>query len=503
MLIQKEPTLAIAASKAGMDEKTARKYRRLGKLPSEVKKPHTWRTRDDPFADVWDDIVKKLDVNPGLQAKTLFEDLKRRYPGRYKKGQLRTLQRKIKQWRALEGPPKEIFFTQDYVPGERCQSDFTYMNSLEVTIQGELFDHLIYHFVLPYSNWETGTICFSESFESLSEGLQNALYELGGVPNGRVHVQMHQSDSMSSAVRKMQPGEDASKREHFTRRYKSLLSYYGLDGQHTQVNAPNENGDVEQRHHRFKVALEQALLMRGSRDFVSREEYGTFLDHLFIELNRGRRPMLLEEIGRLRRLPEKRLEAYTRLEASVGPGSTIRVRKNVYSVHSRLRGERVTIRLYADYIEVWYAQRCIQRMPRLRGEGKHAINYRHVIDMLVRKPGAFPHYRYRSDLFPTHRFRMAFDYLERKHQSERAASKAYLKILHLAATEQEVAVDQILAHLIEKGEEITPDAVKALIEHVPADSFQKIEIEPVNLDEYDYLLSGDGLSTEVDLEVQP
>ena len=162
MLIHQEPTLATAAAKAGMDEKTARKYRRLGKLPSEVKVEHTWRTREDPFAEVWHEVRRKLKINPGLQAKTLFLDLQRRYPGRFADGQLRTFQRRVKNWRALEGPPKEVFFPQYYIPGERCQSDFTSMNALGITIERQVFDHLVYHFVLPYSNWETGSICFSQ-----------------------------------------------------------------------------------------------------------------------------------------------------------------------------------------------------------------------------------------------------------------------------------------------------------------------------------------------------
>ena len=498
-LMHAEPTLALAAAKAGMDEKTARKYRRAGKLPSELKKPYDASTRVDAFADVWEEIVEKLEVNPGLQAKTLFDDLRRRYEGRFHDGQLRTLQRRIKRWRALEGPPKEIYFAQDYVPGERSQSDFTSISSLQITLQGELFNHLIYHFVLPYSNWETGTVCFSESFESLSDGLQNALFELGGVPK------MHQTDSMSAAVRKMGHGRGEIAKERFTARYKGLLSHYGLEGHHIQVDAPHENGDVEQRHHRFKLALEQALLLRGSRDFESRQHYGAFLDQLFVELNRPRRPALLEELPKLRRLPPRRLEAYTRLAVKVGPGSTIRVRNNVYSVHSRLKGESVTVRLYADHLEVWYAQRMIERMPRLRGAGKHAINYRHVIDTLVRKPGAFAHYRYRSDLFPTHRFRLAFDLLERQHTSERAASKAYLKILHLAAQEQESAVEAALAYLLEKGEAITLARVKALLERPLPKIATAVEIAPVNLAAYDGLLSGDGLLWDLPalVEVKP
>ncbi len=176
-LMKRQRTLANAAAKAGMDEKTARKYRDLGRLPSEVRAEHTWRTRPDPFAEVWDEVRGKLEVNSGLEAKTLLskiltrEDRRRRYPGRFADGQLRTLQRWVKTWRALEGQPEEVFFPQEYRPGEMCESAFGYMGDLGVTSQRIPFEHLIYHFVLPYSNWETGAICFCESFESLSEGL--------------------------------------------------------------------------------------------------------------------------------------------------------------------------------------------------------------------------------------------------------------------------------------------------------------------------------------------
>ena len=193
-LIPREPTLCLAAAKAGMDEETARKYRRSGQLPSEVQAPHTWRTRPDPFAEVWGEVVLLLEVNPGLQAKTVFEHLQRQYPGRFSDGQLRTLQRRVKVWRATAGPPREVFFPQVHYPSDRCQSDFTCLNDLCVTLGGLPFDHLVYHFVLTYSNWETASICFSESFESLSGGLQQALWELGGVPR------THQTDRLSAAV---------------------------------------------------------------------------------------------------------------------------------------------------------------------------------------------------------------------------------------------------------------------------------------------------------------
>lgn len=276
-LARTELTLELAAAKAGMDAKTARKYLRDRRLPSEMKQKHDWRTRPDPFAEVWDEIRERLEIEPGLQAKTLFEHLQQREPGRFTDGQVRTLQRRIRQWRATDGPAKEVFFAQQHQPVELCQSDFTHCRELGITIAGEAFPHLVYHFVLSYSNWETGSICYSESFESLSEGLQHALWELGGVPRE------HRSDRMSAAVNNL------TDRGEFTRAYQALLQHYRLAGQKIQAGRANENGDVEQRHYRFKQAVTQALMMRGSRDFASITAYEEFLRKLFARLNAGRR----------------------------------------------------------------------------------------------------------------------------------------------------------------------------------------------------------------------
>lgn len=475
-LVQTEKNFGIAAMKAGMDEKTARKYRKLGKLPGELKKHHTWRTRKDPFEDVWHEVKSMLEINPGLEAKTLFEDLQRRNPGQFADGQLRTLQRHVKIWRALEGASKEVFFTQIHKPGQLGQSDFTHMNSLGITIGGQVFDHLMYHFVLTYSNWETGTICFSESFECLSEGLQNALWELGGVP------EKHRTDCLTTAVNK------TGHREEFTRRYKDLLDHYGLNGCKTNPNSPHENGDVEQRHYRFKKALEQALFLRGSREFADRCEYEQFLSKLFKQLNAGRRKRFLQEQAVLRRLPERRIESCKKMTMTVGPSSTIRVNHNVYSVDSRLIGEGIKVRLHMDRLDIWYGQKKVDTLPRLRGEGKHDINYRHIIDSLVRKPGAFEDYRYRDDLFPTSRFRMAYDSLKKRH-ALRVAARQYLNILYLAARESETAVDNALRVLIDKNMPISDERVKVLVySNEPVPTATEIHIPDVDLTCYDQLL---------------
>lgn len=474
-LMQTETTQAVAAAKSGMDEKTARKYLQAGRLPSELTKERSWRTRTDPFEDHWVEVRDHLAINPGFEAKTLFDDLQTRFPGKFSDGQLRTLQRRIKRWRALEGPSQEIFFPQLHHPGELAQSDYTHMGKLGITIANQPFDHLLYHFVLTYSNWETGSICFSESFESLSEGLQSALWELGGVPRA------HQTDRLTAAVQKsLHPDE-------FTARYQGLLKHYGMNGRKTQASSPNENGDIEQRNHRFKRAVAQALLLRGSADFSTVDEYRLFLKKLFCRLNSGRRERLLEEQRVLLSLPGERLESCKRLSVSVGPSSTIRVNHNVYSVESRLIGETIQIQLFADHLDLFYAQKRVDTLPRLRGENRHLINYRHMIDQLERKPGAFENYRYREEMFPGSYFRLAYDELKERHPPQQAA-KQYLKILRMAAMESESAVSAALSGLCGR-QAITADAVEEILRsRQPASPVDEVHIPHVDLAAYDRLL---------------
>ena len=474
-----EQNQEIAAAKAGMDPKTARKYLAVNRLPSEMRKERHWRTRPDPFQDVWDLVRQQIEESPGLEAKTLFEWLQREYPGRYADGQMRTLQRRIKQWRATEGPAQEVYFSQQHEPGRLCASDFTRMAELEITIGGQTLDHLVYHFVLTYSNWETGTICYSESLESLSDGWQNAVWELGAVPAE------HRTDSLSSAVNNM------SNLEEFNRRYEALMRYYGVQPRHTNAASPHENGDAEQSHHRFKRAVDQALLLRGSRDFADLKEYARFLQDLFARRNAGRRQRLAEELAVMRELPAHRMESARRELVRVDSGSLIHVDRNAYSVNSRLIGERVEARVYLDHVEVWYAQKKVEDLPRLRGRAKHRVDYRHIIEWLVRKPGAFENYRYKEDLFPSSRFRMAYDALQEAAPGR--AAKEYLKILKLAAEEGEAAVAEALRELLEGKTEmaIAADSIRALLPKLEALSpVTMVEVAMPDLTSFDALCAG-------------
>jgi hypothetical protein len=467
--------LYLAALKVGMDTKSAGKYRHAERLPSESFTPRTWRTREDPFQDVWPELRDLLELNAGLQAKTLFEDLQRRFPGRFQDGQLRTLQRKIKAWRAIDGAPKEVFFDQVHTPGELGASDFTCMNDLHVTLAGQPFDHLIYHFVLSYSNWETGTVCFSESFESLSQGLQNALWELGGVPR------LHRTDRLTAAVNNL------GDRDLFQQRYRALLAHYGLTPQAIGARKAHENGDAEQSHYRYKDAIDQALMLRGSRDFDERLAYEQFLGTVFARRNTGRTERFAEEQPRLSALPSRRMDAWHRQRPRVTQGSTIRVGTNVYSVPSQLIGEKLDVHVMAECLEVWFGAVLVECVPRLRGRNKHLINYRHIIDWLVRKPGAFAAYRYQDALFPTSRFRRVYDAL--REQFPGRGTQDYLRILELAAKESEAGVDAVLDRLLEGKRPITPTVVEEQLRHdLGLPRAMEVVIAPVDLSTYDLLL---------------
>jgi hypothetical protein len=466
--------LVTVAAKAGMGEKAARKYIRSGLLPSQIQKPRDWRTREDPFTDVWPEVEALIKEAPRLEALTVFLDLQRRYPGKYQDGQLRTLQRRMRVWRGLSGPDCEVFFSQVHQPGIQGQSDFTSMNAIEITLSGLRFPHLLYHFVLPYSNWEYVQICFSESFESLSAGLQSALWFLGRVPVGH-----HRTDNLSAATFK------GSERREFNEAYMALMRHYGIHPTKNQPGKSNENGDVEQSHYRLKERIDQVLLLRGSRDFTSRVEYEEFLRKIFCDRNFGRSKRLQEELAVMNPLPVYRLNDYREFKVPVNSGCTIRVAKNAYSVPSRLIRHEVIVRLYAERVEIYFAGQRVAEMERLRGQGKARIDYRHIIGSLVRKPGAFENYRYREEMFPSTVFRQAYDQIQK--EDPKHASRRYLKILEWAATNSESSMEQSLRGLLDAGEDLDFDRLARMSER-PVEKPLDIHIPLPDMQTYDALL---------------
>jgi hypothetical protein len=432
-----------AAAKANLySRKTVSKYEKADLLPSQLQKPRTYLTRVDGFAEDWPTIERMLVEAPELEAKTLFEWLNEQQPGKYQEGQLRTLQRRVMRWRALN-QGQIATLDQERVPGEMMQLDGTWMSELRVTLNGQPFKHMLIHCVLPYSNWEWGKVVQSESLSAVRLGLQSSLMKLGYRPR------LIQTDSSSAATRRLRSGEEGTERA-YTDAYLALLSHWGLAPQTIHLGASNENGDVESSHGGLKRSVAQQLLLRGHRDFDNLVDYEAFLLAIMDKRNRQRQERLNEELAVMKPLTVGPLAAGQKMRVRVSRSSLIRVLGKVYSVPTSLIGKMVTVHVHEWTVEVYYATQWVETMPRLIGNERHQINYRHVIDSLLRKPGGFRRYRYRDDLFPSLVFQQAWEALDRQY-TVRQADLVYLRVLHLAARHLECDVAAALELLLADG----------------------------------------------------
>jgi hypothetical protein len=475
----------LAAMKAGMDRKTARKYVQAAKVPSEVGAPRDWRTREDPFADDWPEVEALLRDTPELEAKTIFALLCERHQGQYEPGQLRTLQRRIRVWRAEAGPEKDIVLAQAHRPGEAAQTDFTHATELGVTIAGQVLVHLLCDFVLPYSNWQWATVCLSESIAALRKGVQRALFQLGRVPR------YHQTDNSTAATHRIPDGKHVvveGGRRPFNEDYLAIMRHFGMTPRTTEVGAKEQNGDVESANGALKRRLKQALLIRGSRDFESVEGWQDFVDEVVRKANKARGQRVAQDIEAMRELTAAKLPEYIEEPAQVSEWSTIRVKHCAYSVPSRLIGEVLRVRLYEDRIEAYYGDALQLACERLRGRNQKRIDYRHVIWSLVRKPGAFARYVYREEMFPAPAFRQTYDAIQAA-QPGTKGDVEYLRILHLAASTMESSVEAALTRLLADGAVITSNAVKALVVTDARPAIPAMAALTVDLASYDSLLA--------------
>lgn len=473
--------LEAAAAAAGMSERSARTWQN-GPLPSATKGDRDWRTRPDPFAEVWDGEVVPLlerDEDGKLEAKTILGDLKRRHAGKFHDGQLRTLQRRVRDWRAAHGPQREVFFPQEHRPGAMGAFDFTDCRELGVTIAGEPFSHLLFHFVLAFSGWHFVKLAFGETFEALLSGLQSAFWALGGVP------EVVRQDNLSAATHELEGGGRA-----LTQRFQKVVDHYGFESSRIQPGKAHENGVAEKGHDLLKSALDQALILRGSRDFPAVDTYLAFVDETIEEqFHRGREERIAVERAALRALPVTKLPEYSQFKVQVRKWSTISINKKTYSVPSRLIGHEVEARIFPDVVEVRYGGKLLETMPRIRGEKPHRIDYRHIAWSLARKPGAFRAYRYREELFPSLTFRRAYDAI-RESRGDRADVE-YVRILHLAASTMESTVEEALSVLLDAGKPFDFAAVKAIANpEVP--TVPSVEIGRPDLSAYDRLLAVGG-----------
>lgn len=469
-----------AAVKANLkSRKTVARYERLGQLPSELKQPRAYRTRADPFVEDWPEVEQMLQATPELEAKTLFAWLCERQPGKYQEGQVRTLQRRIAEWRALNQEQVAVL-EQVHRPGEALQTDGTWLTELGVTIAGEPFKHLLIHGVLPYSNWEWGVLAQSESLLAYQRALQVTLFKLGAVPL------YHQTDNSSAVTHQVGRADEPGR--NYNPAYLAVLKHYGLTARTIHIGCPEQNGDIEAANGSLKQALRQHLLLRGSRDFASLAEYEQFIEQVMNRRNEGRYQRLREEMAVMKPLTVAPLGLYQEYRLKVNRGSLIRLNKNVYSVPTSLIGRLVTVRVYEWHLEVYFRQYLVEQMPRLIGQKRQQLNYHHLIDSLLRKPGGFRDYRYREALFPTTVFRQAWETLNQWH-SPRKADLIYLRILRLAARTLESEVAAALSLLLDSQARWDETDVERLTQREPQTwPVPQLALSLVNLAQYDALL---------------
>jgi hypothetical protein len=418
----------IAAAKAGFSERTARRIETDRHLPSpEIADLRPRRQCPDPFAGLWEaEIRPMLEVQPGLRPITLIEAMQRRHPDHDWDRLRRSLERRVRAWRAEHGADREVIFRQDHVPGQQGLSDFTDMGDLGVSIAGQPLDHRLYHFALAYSAWEHAEpVLGGESFTALAVGLQNALWALGGVPAE------HRSDSLSAAFRNL----DDDARADQTRRYEALCAHYEMTPTRNNTGVAHENGAIESQHGHLKRVVAQSLLLRGAVDFDTLDAYRAWIADLIGRRNARRGKMVRLECAALRPLPPARTTDYDEATVFVTSSSGFVLRKVFYTVPSRLIGFRLRVRLYDDRLECFIGQSpaLILRRGRSHGEGRHGhvVDYRHIIHSLRCKPMALLNLIYRDALFPRPAYRQAWEKLLAA-GDPRAACKTMVSLLALA-----------------------------------------------------------------------
>lgn len=482
LLLHEGESVASIARRLRMSEKTVRKYRDADRLPSQAERPERgYRTRHDPLADYWSEIEARLQHDSQLKPYAILDWLKQKYNVAEEAPHVtdsirRTLERRVQHWKLEHGVEQDVKFPQIHHAGDVMAFDFVVMNALMITLGGKPFDHMLFHAVFTYSNWEYVHLCHSESFEALSTGLQDALHRAGGVPC-RVR-----SDSLSAAVNNL------SSDKEFAVQYRDLLDHYGVKGHRINVQKPHENGDVESSHGHFKDALDQALRLRGSRDFLAVDDYVVFVRQLALRRNAPREKRFREELEVLAPMPAQRRSTCTSVSLTVGSDSVIRVKRNAYSVSSKYIGLKLEVRIHQDHLELWYRDECVERMPRQFGADKEAIDFRHVIDSLVRKPGAFINYKYVNHMYPTTRFRMAYDQLL-QNTTEASTVKQYLQLLYAAKHEGLDLVDDTLRWFVANGKAITAkDVLTVLAAKQQLPSPTAVEVEAPDLSAFDSLL---------------
>lgn len=481
MTFRQTHSTPVAAAKACISQATGYRLQADPTLPSQKKTPRG-RRRPDPLADIFDaEVVPLLRSSPGIRPVAVYEEILRRHP-ELGVGVRRTLERRIRAWNAEHGPEQEVIFRQTHVPGKMGLSDFTAMGKLGVTVAGVPLDHRLYHFRLAYSGFQHAHVVLGgESYVALAEGLQNALWTLGGVPRD------HRTDSLSAAFKNL----DKSAQADLTDRFDALCHHYGMVPTRNNKGVAHENGSIESPNGHLKRAIEDALIMRGSRDFEDLAAYRSFIDEIVGRINARNAKRIDVERASLQPLPVRRTTDYEEITLRVTSSGGFTLRKVFYTLPSRLVGHQLRIRLYDDRLELFLGGTALMTLPRGRvsstGSHGHVVNYHHVIHSLRKKPMALMGLVYRDQLFPRQAFRDMFEVLLEQ-TNEKVACRMTVDLLALAhdrGCEAELAA-QIEEDLRQKR---LPDmaALRALFSPT-VDALPQVEVRMATLSSYDQLV---------------
>lgn len=489
MTLRQTHSVPVAAAKSGISQATGYRLQQDPILPTQKKAPRG-RRRPDPLADIFDtEVLPLLQSSPGLRPVAIFEELLRRHPD-LSTGIRRTLERRIRAWRAEHGPEQEVIFRQVHAPGKMGLSDFTDMAKLGVTVAGQPLEHRLYHFRLAYSGFEHAHVVLGgESYVALAEGVQNALWSLGGVPAE------HRTDSLSAAFKNL----DRSAQADLTDRVDALCRHYGMTPSRNTKGVAHENGSIEGPHGHLKRAIEDALLMRGSRAFEDLAAYRSFIDGIVGRINARNAKRIDAERAHLKPLPARRTTDYEEVTVRITSSGGFLLRKVFYTVPSRLIGHQLRVRIYDDRLDLFLGSSFLQSLPRVRasrhGPHQHVVNYHHVIHSLRKKPMALMGLVYRDQLFPRRAFGDMFAALLER-TGEKAACRMAVDLLALAhdrGCEAELAA-QLEEDLRQRR---LPDirALRALFAP-PPDTLPGIDVQLADLSSYDQLLGNTPIAEE-------
>lgn len=477
---QPQQNQASAAAKAGLSERSARRID-SGEHKTH-RPPRKYRTRKDPFDGLFNEhIVPLLKQNPGLQPITLLDALDEIAPGKFDHSNLRTLQRRVKRWRAQYGPEQEVIFRQIHAPAEMGISDYTWANKLNITLAGVAFEHKLYHYRLVFSGWTYVQVCLGgESFESLSSGLQNAFWRSGGVPT------THRTDSLSAAFK------NHAQEQLLTDRYDKLCKHYGVVATRNNKGVAHENGAIESPNRHLKHKIEQQLLLRNSRDFATLSEYETFIESIVSKINRQCKTRFDEERLHLKSLPARRTHDFSELFVKVTSSSTINVKRVTYTVPSRLIGSTLLAHIYDDRLVLFLGHEHALTLSRIRNQGTtraRSVDYRHIIHSLAKKTNAFKCSQLRDDIIPAGDFTLLWQQLTREYVSDHDCRYMVDLLLLAHNYDCEYALGRYVLTAFESGKPVSIDQCRAFF------GTSKIEVPTIiakqhAINSYDSLMGG-------------